>query len=184
MAAKVSMGDFKELGVILNNDIATFTYPVNSISQTAIVLFDRSTKKLVDRIEVPLTYHLGLVFSVSVSGFSFQQLVYLIEENGNCRMDLYARSVVGRETWNDINRYQQQYQLYCGFPTKSYEWQCENCSIPTEEMIIYKLHMRGFTMQNKLGKSRRGNFRGLIQKLDDLVELGVTSLEFMPLYDF
>ena len=39
-------------------------------------------------------------------------------------------------------------------------------------------------MANGLGPGKRGNYKGLIQKLDSLRELGVTSLEFLPIYEF
>jgi malto-oligosyltrehalose trehalohydrolase len=44
------------------------------------------------------------------------------------------------------------------------------------EAIIYELHVGSFTLQ--------GTFRAAIDKLDHLVELGVTALEIMPIADF
>lgn len=47
---------------------------------------------------------------------------------------------------------------------------------PWEEMIIYEAHIGTFTPQ--------GTFRAAIDKLDALVDLGVTALELMPVADF
>ena len=47
---------------------------------------------------------------------------------------------------------------------------------PWEECILYELHVGSFTAA--------GTYRGAIEKLDHLVELGVTAIELMPLADF
>jgi malto-oligosyltrehalose trehalohydrolase len=47
---------------------------------------------------------------------------------------------------------------------------------PWEETILYELHVGTFT--------REGTFRAAIHKLDYLVELGVTTIQLMPVADF
>jgi malto-oligosyltrehalose trehalohydrolase len=47
---------------------------------------------------------------------------------------------------------------------------------PWEETVIYELHLGSFTAA--------GDFAGAIERLDYLVELGVTALEIMPVADF
>ncbi|WP_417566900.1 malto-oligosyltrehalose trehalohydrolase [Marinobacter sp.] len=50
------------------------------------------------------------------------------------------------------------------------------CGRPWEEAIIYELHVGCFT--------REGNFAAAMDKLDYLVELGITAIELMPVADF
>ncbi|MBA3034511.1 MAG: malto-oligosyltrehalose trehalohydrolase [Gammaproteobacteria bacterium] len=47
---------------------------------------------------------------------------------------------------------------------------------PWEEAVIYELHVGSFT--------QAGNFAGVEERLDYLVDLGVTALEIMPVADF
>ncbi|WP_394041252.1 malto-oligosyltrehalose trehalohydrolase [Roseixanthobacter liquoris] len=47
---------------------------------------------------------------------------------------------------------------------------------PWHEAIIYELHIGAFTSE--------GTFRAATERLDDLVELGVTAVEIMPVADF
>jgi malto-oligosyltrehalose trehalohydrolase len=47
---------------------------------------------------------------------------------------------------------------------------------PWQEAVVYELHVGAFTPQ--------GTFRAAIDKLDHLVELGVTAIELMPVADF
>lgn len=48
-----------------------------------------------------------------------------------------------------------------------------------QEAVIYELHIRAFFDSNQDG---RGDFRGLVQKLDYLQDLGVTAVWLLPFY--
>jgi maltooligosyltrehalose trehalohydrolase len=59
------------------------------------------------------------------------------------------------------------------------QWQWQDADWrgrPWEETVIYELHVGTFTPQ--------GTFRAVIDKLDYLVDLGVTAIELMPVADF
>jgi maltooligosyltrehalose trehalohydrolase len=59
----------------------------------------------------------------------------------------------------------------------AYLWQDDDWrGRPWEECILYELHVGAFTAE--------GTFRAAIDKLDLLVELGVTAIELMPVADF
>ncbi len=47
---------------------------------------------------------------------------------------------------------------------------------PWEEAVLYEVHVGAFTAE--------GTFRAAIDKLDDLVDLGVSAIELMPIADF
>lgn len=53
-----------------------------------------------------------------------------------------------------------------------------------EDMVIYKLHARGFSMGMRNNNVKRGTVGAVEHRLDDLKQLGVTTLLFMPLYEF
>ncbi|MGE5192315.1 MAG: alpha-amylase family glycosyl hydrolase, partial [Deltaproteobacteria bacterium] len=55
-----------------------------------------------------------------------------------------------------------------------------------QETVIYELHVRGFTRSPTSGVSpeRRGTFAGVIDKIPYLQELGVTTVELMPVHQF
>jgi maltooligosyltrehalose trehalohydrolase len=60
---------------------------------------------------------------------------------------------------------------------KSYEWRNTDWrGRPWEETILYELHVGCFTDE--------GTYDGVRRKLDHLVDLGVTAIEFLPLADF
>jgi glycogen operon protein len=55
-----------------------------------------------------------------------------------------------------------------------------------QDLIVYEMHVRGFTMNPNSGVSpeKRGTFAGLTEKIPYLRELGVTAVELMPVFQF
>jgi len=56
--------------------------------------------------------------------------------------------------------------------------------VPTDESIVYELHVRGFTCHPSSGVAHPGTFRGLIEKIPYLQWLGVTAVELLPIHEF
>jgi isoamylase len=54
------------------------------------------------------------------------------------------------------------------------------------DLIIYEMHVRGFTRHPRSGVSpaARGSFAGVIEKIPYLKELGVTAVELLPVFQF
>ncbi|HPS57813.1 MAG TPA: glycogen debranching protein GlgX [Spirochaetota bacterium] len=56
--------------------------------------------------------------------------------------------------------------------------------IPENELIIYELHVRGFTAHESSGSSAPGTFIGLTEKIPYLKDLGVNAVELLPIQEF
>ncbi|PHV71461.1 glycogen debranching enzyme [Sporanaerobium hydrogeniformans] len=56
--------------------------------------------------------------------------------------------------------------------------------IPWEKTVIYELHVGHFTKSETSGvvEEERGTFKGLCKKLDYLRELGITTIELLPIF--
>jgi glycogen operon protein len=54
----------------------------------------------------------------------------------------------------------------------------------THDLIIYEMHVKGFTMRSNSGVSdeTRGTYAGVIDKIPYLLDLGVTAVELLPIY--
>ena len=63
---------------------------------------------------------------------------------------------------------------------------CARVRHPWHEIVIYELHVKGFTARANSGvtKEKRGTFLGLIEKIPYLKELGVTVVELLPVHQF
>jgi len=56
--------------------------------------------------------------------------------------------------------------------------------VPETEKIIYEMHLRGFTRDPSSEVRHPGTYRGLVEKIDYLKDLGVTTVELLPVYEF
>lgn len=119
-------------------------------------------------------------------------------------IDPYARELAGTLEWNDAH-----YGFTRGHPDADLSFdtrdnaawmpKCVVCAplvhrrdepapmIPMEQTVIYEAHVKGFTQRFPgIGKNRRGHFAALGSKAVTryLKELGVTSLELLPVHGF
>ncbi|MBK1644785.1 glycogen debranching enzyme GlgX [Thiocapsa imhoffii] len=68
---------------------------------------------------------------------------------------------------------------------EDYDWEGDTpIRLPTEQTIIYELHVGGFTRHQSSGVAHPGTFLGLIEKIPYLTELGITHIELMPVMAF
>jgi isoamylase len=66
-----------------------------------------------------------------------------------------------------------------------YDWEGDRpLNRPMSETIIYEMHVRGFTKSANSNSQNPGTFRGVIEKIPYLQELGVTAVELLPIFDF
>ncbi|MBL8345439.1 MAG: glycogen debranching protein GlgX [Rubrivivax sp.] len=70
---------------------------------------------------------------------------------------------------------------------QSYDWRGDQpLRRPFAQTLIYEMHVRGFTQHASSGvpAPRRGCFAGVIDKIPYLLDLGVTAVELMPVFQF
>jgi isoamylase len=66
-----------------------------------------------------------------------------------------------------------------------YDWEGDQpFSRPMKDMIIYEMHVGGFTRHPSPGVLHPGTFSGVIEKISYLKELGVTAVELLPVMQF
>ncbi len=69
----------------------------------------------------------------------------------------------------------------------TYDWEGDAClRLPASRSIIYEMHVRGFTQHPNSGvkESQRGTYAGLIEKIPYLQQLGITTVELLPVQQF
>ncbi len=66
-----------------------------------------------------------------------------------------------------------------------FDWQGDvPPDIPFQQLIIYEVHLKGFTAHRSSGVKEPGTYLGFIEKIPYLKDLGVTAVEFLPLQEF
>ncbi len=73
----------------------------------------------------------------------------------------------------------------CVFTHEHFHWHDDRPPRhPWSKTVIYETHVRGFTIHPSSGVENPGTYRGLMEKIPYLKELGVTAVELMPVYEF
>lgn len=106
-------------------------------------------------------------------------------------LDPYTRAVVSNTYDREVARWEGD---NCAKAMKSvvvdpaeYDWEGDQpLKVPFSNSIIYELHVGGFTKNPNSGVAEklRGTYRGLIEKIPYLKELGITTVELMPIQQF
>lgn len=55
---------------------------------------------------------------------------------------------------------------------------------PIQDTVVYEMHVRGFTRHKSSRVKRPGTFRGIVEKIPYLRELGITAVELLPVCEF
>ena len=69
----------------------------------------------------------------------------------------------------------------------AYDWEGDvPLKQPSARTIVYEMHVRGFTRHPTSGlpQEKRGTYAGLIEKIPYLQDLGITTVELLPVYQF
>ena len=69
----------------------------------------------------------------------------------------------------------------------TYDWEGDlPINRPITHTIVYEMHVKGFTASPNSGVSeaKRGTFRGLIEKIPYLQDLGISAVELLPVFQF
>jgi glycogen operon protein len=73
----------------------------------------------------------------------------------------------------------------CVFTRMQFNWQDDRPPRhPWSRMVIYETHVRGLTVHPSSGIPDPGTYRGLIEKIPYLKDLGVTAVELLPVQQF
>lgn len=107
-------------------------------------------------------------------------------------LDPYARGVVGWKQYNRDKASQPGDNCETSLrsvvlKTDDYDWEDDRKPVvPFSKTVIYEAHVGGFTKNKNSGVSegKRGTYAGLIEKIPYLKELGITTLELMPVQTF
>ena len=167
---KVSAGDPLMSGTYETAKGLNFAVRVPDDLPATLVLTSEDGSREEQVIDLPVGERCGEMASVTLSGRHTSPIAYYYTIDGKRVIDPCARRIVGDVCYTDPGRFNWGDDAAPG--------------IPLSDMIIYKLHVRGFTMSKGSGVLAKGTFRGLAQKIPYLRELGINAVELMPVYEW
>lgn len=103
-------------------------------------------------------------------------------------LDPFARHLNTPEVWGKHDQLimtdKPTIKARCCMP-ETFDWQhVAKPAIPLENLVIYEMHVRGFTIDPSSRSQHPGSYLGLIEKIPYLKELGINAVELLPIYEF
>lgn len=149
----------------------------------SLVIFDKEGRQDSRKIPFPQKLRVGNVWSMDLLGEDLDKLEYCLEVDGEAVPDLFGRAFSGRERWGENQSVKKP--LRGLFATEQFDWEGDQpLEIPYEKSVIYRLHVRGFTKHVSSRVREKGTFKGILEKIPYLKELGITAIEILPPYEF
>ncbi len=173
-----------------------FTISSHNATSVELVLFPRLSDEPYAIIPFPDSYRIGKVFSMIVFGLDIEKFEYayridgpyqqkegLIFNKDKFLLDPYAKAIAEQRDWGVQNCADHFYKARV--VRSNFEWgNSKQLNIPAEDLIIYEMHVRGFTKHSSSGVEYPGTYQALIEKIPYLLELGVNVVELMPIFEF
>lgn len=192
----IRSGYYDMNGATLINGGVNFTVYSSGATEVSLLLFDRGMKEPYAKIDFPIKYRIGDVYSIIVIGLDIEAFEYaysidgpwdpqkgLLFDKRHYLLDPYAKAVTGQSVWGVQS--QSDAIARARVVRNNYDWgKAQQPVIPIEDTIIYELHVRGFTKSDTSGVSCKGTFAGILQKLSYLKKLGITAVELLPIFEF
>ena len=193
---QIRPGFLREFGAVAIPGGVNFTIHTHGATSCELLLFHRKAEEPYAVIPFPESYKIGFCYSMIVFDLDIEEFEYAYRLDGpydekkglrfdknKILLDPYARAVTGQSQWGHVNNAQHGYRARV--VQSNFDWGDQrHHSIPMEDLIIYELHVRGFTMDESSGVKHHGTFEGLREKIPYLKELGVNAVELMPIFEF
>ncbi|MDT3390367.1 MAG: glycogen debranching enzyme [bacterium] len=179
---------------ILDKD--TINFSVNSVDATGCMLelYHTGESQAYAHIMIPDDFRTGSNYSIIVYDQNPEDLEYTYRFYGEFDrskglrfnpevplLDPYAKLLSGRETWGA----EDATPMRCRVMYEDYPWEGDRpLELDIDDLVIYELHVRGFTKDPSSGVTHGGTFRGVVEKIPYLKELGVNCVELLPVFEF
>ncbi len=163
-----------------------------------LVLFEREAEQPLVEIPFPQEFRIGHVFAMTVFDLDYENIEYGYRFAGPYRpheghhfdervilLDPYARAVNGRSVWGVRSLKQDPFPHRALLPYDDFDWVHDRpLERLAEDLVIYEMHVRGFTRHPSSGVKYPGTFAALREKIPYLLALGVNCVELMPIFEF
>ena len=189
-------------GVYTLNGASAMTRAVNFTAHSShatgcsVVLFKRHENEPYAVIPIPDSYRIGDTWSIMIFGIDIYEVEYCFRFSGeydpargllfNSKtniLDPYAKAVTGQSVWGKKARDDDCY--HGRITTDVFDWGAfKKHDVPFSDLVIYELHVRGFTKSLTSGVKNPGTFAGVSEKIPYLKKLGVNAIELMPVFEF
>ena len=180
---KITKGKMFPLGASVTERGIQFSLVNSDANSSGIVLISKQNKALKTRISFPEGCRMGNISSMIIENISPADYTYRYYVDDEEYVDPYSCAVIGNEQFGVKSK--DSYELSSAIDLEEFDWEDDRvlCT-PFSESILYLLHVRGFTKSASSKVKHPGTFKGIIEKIPYLKDLGITAVELLPCYEF
>jgi glycogen operon protein len=163
-----------------------------------LVLFRSGDREPFAEIPFPDAFRIGDVFAMTVFDLDYEEIEYGLRLDGpfdpaqghrfdrsRILLDPAAQSISGRDVWGALPDPADPFPYQARIVPQDFDWEGDRpLQRRLEDLVIYEMHVRGFTAGSSSGVKQPGSFAGLREKIPYLKELGVTAVELLPVFEF
>lgn len=147
-----------------------------------VILYNKESGEVIRRILFQEEHRMGNIRYGWIADVDPESVAYQFYEEDCVIADVYGRTFIGQGKYGEKRN---EKNLKAGFLENRYDWQKDKRPlIPYEDCVCYCMHVRGFTRHPSSGVKHKGTFRGVVEKLPYLKNLGITTVELQPVYEF
>ena len=195
---KIRPGFFRMYGACVASNGVSFTINSHGATRCTLLLFKPQAPKPYARIPFPDSYRIGDTYSMLVYDIKPDEFEYAFSFDGpyepakgllfneeNVLLDPYSRAVTGQRKWGEKPEGGKDFEYRARVVKSSFDWgNIKQLEQPFEDLVIYEIHVRGYTKDKSSGVSAPGTFVGLKDKIPYLKDLGINAVELMPIFEF
>lgn len=195
---KIRPGFFRMYGACVASNGVSFTINSHGATRCTLLLFKPQAPKPYARIPFPYSYRIGDTYSMLVYDIKPDEFEYAFSFDGpyepakgllfneeNVLLDPYSRAVTGQRKWGEKPEGGKDFEYRARVVKSSFDWgNIKQLEQPFEDLVIYEIHVRGYTKDKSSGVSAPGTFAGLKDKIPYLKDLGINAVELMPIFEF
>ena len=195
---KIRPGFFRMYGACVASNGVSFTINSHGATRCTLLLFKPQAPKPYARIPFPDSYRIGDTYSMLVYDIKPDEFEYAFSFDGpyepakgllfneeNVLLDPYSRAVTGQRKWGEKPEGGKDFEYRARVVKSSFDWgNIKQLEQPFEDLVIYEIHVRGYTKDKTSGVSAPGTFAGLKDKIPYLKDLGINAVELMPIFEF
>ncbi len=195
---KLRRGTPLPFGATLVPGGVNFSIYSSHATSCTLVLFDKGQPQPLVEIPFPDEFRIGNVFAMVVFDLDYENIEYGYRMDGpynpgaghrfdstKILLDPYAKAIGGRDAWSQAPDWNDIYQHRARLVYDDFDWESDRpLEIPIEDLVIYEMHVRGFTRHPSSGVKHGGTFAAIREKIPYLKALGINCVELLPIYEF
>jgi isoamylase/glycogen operon protein len=193
----IAQGSPLPFGPSQKGDRVNFSLISTQAKKISLCLFTSHSKTPLYEIPLdPEKNKTGHVWHIELQNPPTYFYLYRIDDSLTFVIDPYCKSLFSNNEWNTFSDISASYSgekkhVSDYFPMAyakalgDFDWQgISPPYIPKQHLIVYEMHIRGFTQDPSSHVTYPGTYLGVIEKIPYLLDLGINAIEFLPVFEF